>query len=102
VAIADRLAPEQAPADAGKIDLVVCYKVDRLSRSLLDFATVSGLVQFLWFLFQKELGERRWPFMLEFVLGHDPDLAQVKSALMPWLADEQSRTRTLPAKQSKR
>ena len=23
---------------AGKIDLVVCYKVDRLSRSLLDFA----------------------------------------------------------------
>jgi site-specific DNA recombinase len=24
--------------DAGKIDLVVCYKVDRLSRSLLDFA----------------------------------------------------------------
>ena len=38
MAIADRLAPEQAPADAGKIDLVVCYKVDRLSRSLLDFA----------------------------------------------------------------
>ena len=24
--------------EAGKIDLVVCYKVDRLSRSLLDFA----------------------------------------------------------------
>ena len=23
---------------SGKIDLVVCYKVDRLSRSLLDFA----------------------------------------------------------------
>jgi hypothetical protein len=66
------------------------------------YAAVSGLGQFLWFLFQKELGERRWPFMLEFVMGHDPDLAQVKSALMPWLADEQSRTRTLPAKQSKR
>ena len=24
--------------EAGKVDLVVCYKVDRLSRSLLDFA----------------------------------------------------------------
>src|SRR6516225_9627777 len=27
-----------ADIDVGKIDLVVCYKVDRLSRSLLDFA----------------------------------------------------------------
>jgi site-specific DNA recombinase len=28
--------------DAGKIDLVVCYKVDRLSRSLLDFAQMMA------------------------------------------------------------
>jgi site-specific DNA recombinase len=27
-----------ADIQAGKIDCVVCYKVDRLSRSLLDFA----------------------------------------------------------------
>ncbi len=26
--------------DAGKVDVVVVYKVDRLSRSLLDFARV--------------------------------------------------------------
>src|SRR6476469_1406482 len=26
--------------EAGKVDLVVCYKVDRLSRSLLDFARI--------------------------------------------------------------
>jgi site-specific DNA recombinase len=29
-----------ADIDAGEVDLVVCYKIDRLSRSLLDFATV--------------------------------------------------------------
>jgi len=29
-----------ADIDAGKIDVVVVYKVDRLSRSLLDFAKV--------------------------------------------------------------
>jgi site-specific DNA recombinase len=36
----DRPALQRLFADieAGKIDLVVCYKVDRLSRSLLDFA----------------------------------------------------------------
>ena len=27
---------------SGKIDLVVCYKVDRLSRSLLDFAKMMA------------------------------------------------------------
>jgi site-specific DNA recombinase len=31
-----------ADIDAGKIDLVVCYKVDRLSRSLLDFAKMMA------------------------------------------------------------
>lgn len=37
---ADRPALHRLMADieAGKIDIVVCYKVDRLSRSLLDFA----------------------------------------------------------------
>ena len=32
-----------ADIDAGKIDIVVVYKVDRLSRSLLDFAQVMDL-----------------------------------------------------------
>ena len=30
-----------AACEAGKIDIVVCYKVDRLSRSLCDFAELS-------------------------------------------------------------
>jgi site-specific DNA recombinase len=36
----DRPALQRLLADirAGKIDLIVCYKIDRLSRSLLDFA----------------------------------------------------------------
>lgn len=31
-----------ADVDAGKIDVVVCYKIDRISRSLLDFTTVMN------------------------------------------------------------
>jgi site-specific DNA recombinase len=31
-----------ADVEGGKIDCVVCYKVDRLSRSLLDFARIIG------------------------------------------------------------
>jgi site-specific DNA recombinase len=31
--------------EAGKVDTVVCYKVDRLSRSLTDFARLAGLFE---------------------------------------------------------
>ena len=34
-----------ADVDAGKVDAVVVYKVDRLSRSLLDFARIIGLFE---------------------------------------------------------
>jgi len=30
---------------AGKVDAVVVYKVDRLSRSLLDFARLMGVFE---------------------------------------------------------
>jgi DNA invertase Pin-like site-specific DNA recombinase len=31
--------------EAGKVDTVVCYKVDRLSRSLTDFARLAGIFE---------------------------------------------------------
>jgi len=34
-----------ADVEAGKIDCVLCYKVDRLSRSLLDFARIIGIFE---------------------------------------------------------
>ena len=30
---------------AGKIDMVVCYKIDRLSRSILDFAELQSFFE---------------------------------------------------------
>lgn len=41
----ERPALQQMIADiqAGKIDVIVCYKIDRLSRSLLDFAKLMDL-----------------------------------------------------------
>src|SRR3982074_1145981 len=38
----DRSALQQLLADiqAGKVDVIVCYKVDRLTRSLADFAKI--------------------------------------------------------------
>ncbi len=55
------------------------------------YAVASEFWRFLWFLFQSELGDRRWPFNREHVLSHDPDLEKVKSALLPWVANERSR-----------
>jgi SMI1 / KNR4 family (SUKH-1) len=55
------------------------------------YAVASEFWRFLWFLFQDELGERRWPFDAEFVLANDPALKDVKSALLPWIANERSR-----------
>jgi site-specific DNA recombinase len=43
----DRPALKRLLADieAGQIDCVVCYKLDRLSRSLLDFARIIGILE---------------------------------------------------------
>src|SRR6266481_1098645 len=34
-----------ADVEAGQVDCVVCYKLDRLSRSLLDFARIIGVLE---------------------------------------------------------
>ena|SRR5882724_16674 len=34
-----------ADVEAGQVDCVVCYKLDRLSRSLLDFARIIGILE---------------------------------------------------------
>ncbi len=34
-----------ADVEAGRVDCVVCYKLDRLSRSLLDFARIIGILE---------------------------------------------------------
>ena len=34
-----------ADIEAGKVDCVICYKVDRLSRSLLDFARMMEVFE---------------------------------------------------------
>jgi hypothetical protein len=56
------------------------------------YAVASIFWQFLWFLFNRELGEDRWPFDPAFVLEHDPALAKVATAPLPWVADEASRS----------
>ena len=56
------------------------------------YAVASGFWQFLWFLFKRELGDDRWPFNSAFVLEHDPELARVTTAPLPWVADEASRS----------
>jgi hypothetical protein len=51
------------------------------------YAVASGLWPFLRFLFRRELGERRWPFDPAEVLAHDPSLADVRGAPLPWDAE---------------
>jgi len=54
------------------------------------YAIASGFWPFLRFLFRRELGERGWPFDAAFVLTSDPELAGVRSAPLPWVANERS------------
>lgn len=56
------------------------------------YAVASGFWQFLRFMFRHELGERGWPFDADLVLASDPELAGVRGAPLPWVADEQSRS----------
>jgi hypothetical protein len=55
------------------------------------YPVASEFWRFPWFLFQDELGERRWPFDAEFVRANDPAPKDVKSTLLPWIANERSR-----------
>lgn len=55
------------------------------------YVVASGFWRFLRFLFREELGERGWPFDAAHVLAADPELAHVRSAPLPWVADERSR-----------
>lgn len=70
------------------------YFVDRYQDdgyAAPTYAVALGFWRFLWFLFKEELGERRWPFDKGFVLASDPALGNVRSARLPWVADEQPR-----------
>lgn len=69
------------------------YFVDPYSSGLdtPTYAVASGFWPFLRFMFRHELGERGWPFDAAFVLASDPDLARVKGAPLPWVADEATR-----------
>lgn len=52
-----------------------------------SYVVASGFWRFLWFMFKHELGERGWPFNKGYVLAHDPDIATIKSAVLPWDAE---------------
>ncbi|WP_435020921.1 SMI1/KNR4 family protein [Tundrisphaera sp. TA3] len=52
------------------------------------YAVASGFWQFLRFMFRHELGERGWPFDRAYVLAADPEFAGVRSAPLPWVANE--------------
>ena len=54
------------------------------------YAVASGFWLFLRFLFRCELGERGWPFDVDFVLASDPKLARVRGAPLPWEANKRS------------
>ena len=42
------VAPENPPSSPGRIDIVVVYKIDRLTRSLADFAKSAVYKQNQW------------------------------------------------------
>jgi len=48
------------------------------------YLVASGIWPFLRFLFDYEIGERRWPFSRAYVIAHDPGITSCSVARMPW------------------
>jgi hypothetical protein len=61
------------------------YLVDTaLDADHLAYAVGSSLWRFLWFLLNRELGSKGWPFSKDYVLSHDPEIAKCAFAPAPW------------------
>lgn len=62
----------------------VCFIDTIAAPNTLAFVVSSDLWHFLVFILSKELGEKGWPFLSEYVLRNDPKLAECAVAPMPW------------------
>lgn len=63
------------------------YFVDTaMDADKLAYAVASDLWMFLWFLFNHELGDTRWPFTREYVVANDPRIMNCSRAPLPWNA----------------
>jgi hypothetical protein len=75
--------------DAGRVHIASdgVFFVDIAMGSMeLTYIVASKVSLFLEFLLRRELGDCRWPFDRDFVLGRDPMLGSVvPSGLLPWL-----------------
>ena len=66
-------------------DGVVGFVDTSLDDSEISWVAASGVPEFLRFLLQSELGEKRWPFRSEYVLAMDPKLAEYRGDWpLPW------------------
>jgi cell wall assembly regulator SMI1 len=55
------------------------------SVDAFDYVVASGLIPFLTFLLERELGAKGWPFDADYVFARDPALAHVSEpSLLPW------------------
>lgn len=69
---------------SGEYDLVPVVFVDVIENADKPaFVVASNLYQFLVFLFRRDLGESRWPFDKNEVIGTDPKILELGIAL-PW------------------
>jgi hypothetical protein len=50
----------------------------------LDYVVASDVWRFLWFLLNRELGKKDWPFSREYVLLHDPEVERCLQAPLAW------------------
>jgi hypothetical protein len=63
------------------------YFIDAAANSEgLDYAVASNVWRFLWFLLEREMGKKDWPFSRDFVLSVDPDIVRCAAAPLPWNA----------------
>ncbi len=53
--------------------------------SAVAYVVASGVLRFVAFLLQKELGTEGWPFRRDYVVGSDPDILEMSRCFpLPW------------------
>lgn len=52
-----------------------------------NYLVASSVWHFVYFLLREELGDERWPFDREYVLGQDPGIELFSEVPMPWHSD---------------
>jgi hypothetical protein len=72
------------PCDRFEDRRPVCFVDVIKNPNRIDYIVASSVWHFIYFLLNRELGDKRWPFRRDYVLAQDPNIQEFTELPMPW------------------